>query len=285
VFATIFTAPLSAGKLADPLPALIYRTAREAHLVGQAQVGYYRSVGLSLVTSREDLQAHGRNWRPGKLAAVMLMENADPIETPSQVGLWASLGVRIIGPAWMRTRYCGGTHAPGGLTTDGKQLLLEMARHSLILDLSHMADRAVRDSLELWRGPLVVTHAGARAINPGQRQISDRVIEEVGRRDGVLGISFYAGHLRAEGRAGPADIARHARHMARTSGDPRHVAIGSDLDGGFGRDKAAVSSLADLGRVRTALSRYFSVADTDGIMGRNWLRFLRGALPRAGPTP
>jgi membrane dipeptidase len=278
VFATVFTAPRR-SRLMGKTP-YGYDTAREAYLLGRAQLSYYRSVGLQLIRTRDELRAYVRDWRPGQLAAVLLMENADPIETPRQVGEWADHGVRLVGPAWTRTRYCGGTHAPGGLTDEGRDLLTSMRRRGVVLDLSHMADRTLRDSMETWRGALVASHVGARSLNPRQRQLPDDVIAEVGRRKGVLGVSMYAGHLRHDGRrAGVADVVAHAKHFAEVAGDPAFVGIGSDLDGGFGVQQAAIRSLDGLKELRTALRRVFGAADVEGIMGGNWLRFLDSALP------
>jgi len=277
VFPTIFTAPVAALKH-QPASTLVYRTPGEAHLVGRLQVGFYRAAGLQLIRSQAELRRYRRAWRPGRLAGVLLMEGADPIERPAQLAEWVELGVRVIGPAWMRTRYCGGTDQPGGLTADGRRLLALMHRLGVILDLSHMADRAMRDSFEAWRGPLVATHAGARALTPGQRQLPDWALAEIGRRDGVAGISFYSGHVGRDGKATAEDLARHALHFARLAGDPRHVGIGSDMDGGFGVDKAALR-LSGFGRLRRALARHFSPGDVDGILGGNWLRYLEANLP------
>ncbi len=276
VFATIFTAPAGIRWLHLPYG---YSTAREAHLLGRAQFSYYESVGLSLIRTREQLRQYVRTWRPGQLAAVLLMENADPIETPRQVGEWFDRGLRVVGPAWARTRYCGGTNAPGGLTDAGRALLRALARHRLVLDLSHMADRSVRDSLELWHGPLIASHAGARALCDRQRQLPDRVIREVASRDGLLGVSLFSGHLTARPPATIRDVVDHAAHFARVAGDTRFVGLGSDLDGGFGSDLAAISSLSELPALRAALSKRFGAAEADGVMGGNWLRFLETALP------
>jgi membrane dipeptidase len=128
------------------------------------------------------------------------MEGADPIEDPSQLGRWVDAGVRIVGLAWGRTRYSGGTGAPGGFTPLGRRLLEAMARKKLILDLSHLAERAVREALEAWRGPVIASHSNARALAPGDRQLSDQTVAEIARRGGVVGVSFYKKHLGAEGR-------------------------------------------------------------------------------------
>jgi membrane dipeptidase len=276
IFATIFTAPVGTRWLHLPYG---YETAREAHLLGRSQVSYYESVGLQLIRTREELAAYARSWRPGQLAAVLLMENADPIETPRQVGAWFERGLRVVGPAWARTRYCGGTNAPGGLTDAGRSLLRSMRRWRLILDLSHMADRSVRDSLDLWDGPLIASHVGARALCDKQRQLPDDVIREVAARDGVLGVSLYSGHLRQQPPASIRDVVEHAAHFATIAGDTRFVGLGSDLDGGFEAALAAITSLTELGALRSAFSRRFGRAEADGIMGGNWLRFLATALP------
>lgn len=278
VFATVFTAPRR-SRMMGSVP-YGYETAREAYLLGRAQLSYYQSVDLPLIRTRQELRAYTASWRPGRLAAVLLMENADPIETPRQVGEWADHGVRLVGPAWTRTRYCGGTNAPGGLTQLGRELLASMRRRGVVLDLSHMADRSLRDSLEVWSGPFVASHVGARALSPKQRQLPDDVAAEVGRRGGILGISMYEGHLRADDRrARVADVVAHALHFSRVAGDPAFVGIGSDLDGGFDASRAAIRSLEGMKELRTALLRRFSAGDVDGIMGGNWLRFLDTALP------
>lgn len=278
VFPTIFSQPPTRLPGQDA-PSVVYRTPGEAELMGQAQLGYYRSIGLHLLRTATELRAYVRTWQPGDLAGVLLMENADAIGRPADVSRWVASGLRIVGPAWMRTRYCGGSNAPGGLTADGRILLEEMAAHQVILDLSHMADRSMRDAFAAWSGPMVTTHAGARALNPGQRQLPDWAIREVGRRGGVVGISFYAGHLSGAGKASARDIAQHALYFARIAGDPQHVGLGSDLDGGFGADHAAIRSMSGMGSIRRALGRHFNPGQVDGIMGQNWIDFLGRSLP------
>src|SRR3982074_1852907 len=154
-------------------------------------------------------------------------------EDPSQLGAWTDMGFRIIGPAWGATRYSGGTGAPGGLPDLGVQLLKAMRRKRVILDLSHMADQAVADAFRLWGGPIMAAHTNARAIVPGDRQITDATAAEVARRGGMLGISFYQQHLRKSGRASLDDVVRHTVHLSRAAGGPEHLGLGTDLDGGF----------------------------------------------------
>ncbi|MGH7775818.1 MAG: dipeptidase [Candidatus Dormibacterales bacterium] len=279
VLATIFCRP--AGRDGQAGQGRGYRTAGEAHFMARAQLGYYQAAGLELVRTRAELETYRHSWRPGRLAAVLLMEGADPVESPAQLGWWAERGVRVVGLSWSRTRYAGGTHAPGGVTELGVRLLRAMRRRGLILDLSHLADRALDDALELWKGPLVASHANARSVTGGQRELPDPVLAELGRRGGVVGVSFYGAHLGVRRRPRLDDVATMARALAEATGGPEHVGLGSDLDGGFGADRAPLDSLAGLPDLARHLRRRFNAAQVEGIMGGNWLDLLGRALPLA----
>jgi membrane dipeptidase len=257
----------------------VYENAHEANIIATAQVNYYRASSLDFIRDKAGLDAYTRGWRRGKLAAVLLMEGADPVETPSQLGAWTDAGVRIIGPAWGRTRYSGGTNAPGGLTDLGRQLLKAMKRKRVILDLSHMADQAVADAFAMWRGPIMASHSNAREIVPGDRQVTSETVGEIARRGGMVGISFYGKHLRTSGRPTLKDVVKHAVHHARAAGGPEHVGLGTDLDGGFDVRQSPVAEMTQLKELPAMLRRHFSRAQVEGIMGGNWLEFLRRSLP------
>jgi membrane dipeptidase len=277
IFATLYTAPARAGR--SMRTRFVYENAHEAHIMAVAEVNYYRSCGLELIGDRARLKAYVSGWKKGQLAAVLLMEGADPIEDPSQLGAWTGMGVRIIGPAWGGTRYSGGTGAPGGLTELGRQLLKAMRRKKVILDLSHMAQLAVDDAFKLWRGPIMASHSNARSIVPGDRQITDATASEIARRGGVIGVSFYQQHLRTSGRATLADVEKHVLHLAQAAGGPESIGLGTDLDGGFDSREAPLNDMAGLKELDRRLRQHFSRAQTDGVMGENWLEFLSRSLP------
>jgi membrane dipeptidase len=277
VFATLYTAPARAGRAMRT--RFVYENAHEAHIMAVAQVNYYRTCGLQLIRDRAELKAYAGGWKKGQLAAVLLMEGADPIEDPSQLGAWTSMGVRIIGPAWAGTRYSGGTGAPGGLTELGRRLLKAMRRKGVILDLSHMAQEAVEDAFKMWRGPIMASHSNSRDLVPGDRQVTDETVAEVARRGGIVGVSFYKDHLRKSGRATLDDVVRHMVHHARAAGGPEHIGIGTDVDGGFDSRYAPFDDLAKLKELRARLRAHFSRTQVDGVMGDNWLDFLGRSLP------
>ncbi len=299
VFATLFTLPAAADS--PGLPAdMSYATPEEARAQALAQLDYYRGLadrGLArLILSRDDLAAHRAAWPDdGRLGIVVLMENGDPIVRPSDVAWWVARGVRIVGPAWQGTRYCGGTRQPGPLTPLGRALLPELAAAGVILDVSHMAEESFWQSLELWPGTLIASHSNCRALvgeHVADRHLSDAMIKALVERDAVIGAVLYNAFLAADYRRGDPKsaygleiVVRHIDRICQIAGDARHAAIGSDLDGGLGREHIPreLDSVADMPRLAEALAAHgYADADVAAIMGGNWLRVLERGLPAHG---
>jgi membrane dipeptidase len=164
--------------------------------------------------------------------------------------------------------------------------------HRIIHDLSHLAEESFWQLLDLSDGPVMASHSNCRAIVPTDRQLSDEMIKAIVERDGVIGINFFDKFLLPPDeygtrRATLADVARHARHICDLTGDARHVGIGTDMDGGLGRDEIPqeIITSADLPRVAEALAAAgFGDEDVHGFMGGNWVRFFRRALPQGPAT-
>jgi membrane dipeptidase len=215
------------------------------------------------------------------LKAIVLMEGADPIVSVADVARWHEAGVRVVGLAWGKTRYAGGTGAPGPLTKEGIDLLVEFERLKIVHDLSHLAEESFWQVLDKTSGPVIASHSNCRAIVPTDRQLSDAMIRAVARRGGVIGINFYDRFLLrpdefGKRRATVADVALHARHMADVIGDAAHIGLGTDMDGGLGREQIPVQirTSADLPCVAEALAAAgFTDIDVKQIMGLSWLNF------------
>src|SRR5207302_11401583 len=120
------------------------------------------------------------------LGLVLLMESADSIEKPSDLTAWRAAGVRVIGPAWSRTRYAGGSKRPGGLTELGAELVARMADQGVALDTSHLAEEAFWEALEVGVHAVCATHSNARALVSTDRQLADEMIKAIGERGGVV---------------------------------------------------------------------------------------------------
>ena len=291
VFATTFVAQAKPGRKEW---GRTYSTPQEAHDQATEQIAYYAMLAMdprvSLITTRGDLDRVLASPEP-QVGFVILMEGADPIVEPAQTPEWFEAGVRIVGPAWSQTRYSGGTRAPGPLTDLGRALMPQLERAELILDISHMAEQSFFDALELFGGAVIASHSNCRAFigTDADRQLSDEMIRAIIERDGVIGAVLYGGFIKTgwdksakKDALTLADLVRHTQHICDLAGDAYHVGIGSDFDGGFGMESTPceIDTITDLQKLGDALSAAsFRDADIANILGGNWIRLLRRALP------
>jgi len=217
------------------------------------------------------------------------MEGANPILCPKDAKDWFKAGVRIVAPAWHRTRYSGGTGAPGPLTKIGKELMAEMDASGLILDVSHMAEESFFNALDLFRGEVIASHSNSRRYVPTDRQLSDEMIKTLVSRGSVIGTVLFNGFLKPNWKKGKgknevdlASVVKHMDNVCKLVGDSLHSGLGSDLDGGFGAESIpkGMETVADLQKIGEALSKEgFSTSDVSNLMGGNWIRLLERALP------
>ena len=279
--ATLFAMPLS-----DANPHG-YSTPDGAHAQALTQLnqyhrwqdaGYLRLLtpGAEVVTH---LRAYARDPFGTPLGVTLLMEGADPIRTPDELGFWRREGVRIVGPAWKRTRYAGGTGAPGGLSPLGSELLDAMREQRVTLDASHLAEQAFWEATE--RQPdVIASHSNARALVQTDRHLSDEMLRHVTASGGMVGVVLYngflqAGWVRGQSPVPPATLATMLAYIGGVVGWSR-VGLGSDLDGGFGMHEfpEGLDSAADLGSVADLVP----AGHQSGVRAGNWARWL--ARPR-----
>lgn len=286
VFGTIFVLkPTSIFKVNGPT----YTSVAEANTQGWAQLHYYQQLAehgeITLIGDQATLEQAlaGDGSQPG---LVPLMEGADPIRDIDELAVWYNAGIRIIGPAWSGTRYCGGTGEPGPLTADGQALVQAMNDHLFALDMSHFAEDSFWQALDLFNGPILASHANCRAFVPTDRQLSDDMIKAIVDRDGVIGVVPFSKFLHndwmpPDPRVSITEVIRHIEHICELAGDTHHVGIGSDFDGGFGVEAlpTGVNSIKDLPRIGDALTEQgWSKQEVAGVLGENWARWLRGVL-------
>ncbi|MGD0996508.1 MAG: membrane dipeptidase [Candidatus Bathyarchaeia archaeon] len=289
VFATIWVAPCEASPVSK---GSCYKTPEEAHAQGMAQLDYYRRIEhkglIKIIETKTQLKEHLSSNT--KLGLVILMEGADPIRAPNELKEWFGAGVRIVGPAWHRTKYSGGTGAPGPLSQEGKKLMAEMESIGLILDTSHMAEESFFNALDLFHGQVIASHANCRTFIPTDRHLSDEMIKALTSRNGVIGTVLFNQFLdfdwekrgKVKNEVTLSTVIKHMRHVCELAGDRLHSAVGSDFDGGFGMEAvpSEIDTVADLQKLGNALSSEgFSGSDVSNIMGGNWIRLLERALP------
>ena len=271
--------------------------------VARGQLEYYRLLAergeLRMITTQSDLRLHWEEWEatPGQNASlpigvILAMEGADPIVSPKQAEQWWNLGLRCVGLAhYGQSHYAVGTGDAGGLTTKGVALLKEFERLGMILDATHLSEPSFFQALDVYAGPVMASHNNCRSLVPGDRQFSDEQIKLLIDRGATIGVALDAWMIqpgfvigKTHGRDVPLELLiNHIDHICQIAGNANHVAIGSDLDGGFGTEQspAGLETIADLEKLAPMLlQRGYSASDIAQVFHGNWLRFFSQALPR-----
>jgi membrane dipeptidase len=281
-----------------------YGSPAQAYAIAQGQLAYYRALehtrAARILTNANELKAHIAQWEAWEgsgadpnhcppLGFVISMEGADPIQESTQLEAWQRVGLRLLGLThYGMGRYAGGTATEYGLTDLGRALLPEMQRLGIVLDVTHCSDQAFWQALDLYEGIVLASHQNCRALVPHQRQFSDEQLKAVIARDGVIGAAFDVWMLTTTWNAENHDnsgvslvaVVDHIDYVCQLAGNARHAALGTDLDGGFGREQSPhdLDTIADLQRIPDLLAkRGYSADDIGAIMHGNWLRLLYGA--------
>ncbi|HVS34386.1 MAG TPA: membrane dipeptidase [Gemmataceae bacterium] len=308
----VFIATLLARLIRPNLVPAIqrYESMEAACAAAHGQMAYYRALEreeyLRWIKDWPTLEAHVQAWQEPDasrgeaispllpLGFILSMEGADPVLSPDRVQEWWDAGLRIIGPAhYGVSPYAHGTGTIGGLFPDGPPLLKEMERVGMILDVTHLSDQCFDEALEVYGGPVLASHHNCRALVPDQRQLTDDQIKRLIGRGAVIGAAMddwmlVPGWVR--GKTTPqetgvslATVVDHIDRVCQLAGNARHAAIGSDLDGGFGREQSPtdLDTIADLQKLPDLLRQrgYADHAVADILHG-NWLRFFHDAWSR-----
>jgi membrane dipeptidase len=267
----------------------------------QGQLAWYTSMEeageMKQIRNCNDLEKHLQLWdNPSENAAVgyiLSLEGADSIISMKHLERAFDYGLRAIGPAhYGPGTYANGTDSSGGIGTKGRKLLKEMERLGMILDATHLCDDSFREALDLYKGPVWASHNNCRAFVPHNRQFSDDQIAELAERDAVIGVALDAWMLIPGWVRGKSDpkamgislklIINNIDHICQLTGNSLHAAIGSDLDGAFGKEQCPydLDTISDLQKITGMLSEIgYEESDIQNIMSENWIRFLRKNLP------
>ena len=184
-------------------------------------------------------------------------------------------GVRMLGPTHFFDNEMGGSaHGikQGGLTDFGKEVIKEMEKKSMIMDVAHSSEAVIDDILALYNGPIITSHTGVKGTYDSPRNLSDKHLRAIADRGGIIGIAFFAG---ATGGNTIADIVKAMRYTVDLIG-LQHVALGSDFDGSV-TTPFDISGLGLL--IDEMLKHGFSQEEIKAIMGKNVERFLLNSLP------
>ncbi len=279
-----------------------WHSPQQAWAQTQGQLAWYKAMEaegeMVMIRDREELEKHLGRWGEGgeemgwlPVGYILSLEGADSLVDLSYLERAYGYGLRAIGPAhYGPGRYAPGTGMEGPFTARGLELLKEMDRLNMILDVTHLTDEAFWQAMDLYKGPVWASHHNCRALVQHQRQLADDQLKALIGRGAVIGGVLDAwmlsnGWVRGESDPVTADVGLmrlldHYDHICQLAGNSRHIAIGSDLDGMFGKEQAPhdMDTIADLALLPGLLEkRGYAAADIGDVMHGNWLRCLREA--------
>ncbi len=272
----------------------------QAYAQTQGQLAWYRTMEdagqLVQLRTWPQVEAHAKLWREATteqtqslpIGYLLSLEGADSILSWKHLEKSRADGLIALGPVHYGPGIYGhGTDDEGPLTPRGRDLLKEMERLGIILDVTHLCDESFWDALANYNGPLWASHHNCRALANWNRQLTDDQIKAIIERGGVIGMALDA-IMMVEGwthhRSTPQDfnlkldkICDHIDHICQLAGNAWHVGFGTDLDGGFGTEQMPMdlNSIADLQTLATPLAkRGYNPTDIESIFSGNFFRFL-----------
>lgn len=221
-----------------------------------------------------------KNSAEGKVSAFLAVEEGEAIEGKlSNLRNLYRLGVRLITLTWNYPNCIGYPNAEWvykdkGLTPFGEEVVAEMNRLGMIIDVSHLSDKGFYDVARLSEKPFVASHSNAREVEGHARNLTDDMLVVLAEKGGVTGINFEPSFLGGEGTLEA--MAKHISHMKNVAGIDV-IAIGTDFDGTS--HLTAIKNIGDMGLLCDALSKSgFSSEDIDKIMYKNTKRIIREVL-------
>jgi microsomal dipeptidase-like Zn-dependent dipeptidase/anthranilate/para-aminobenzoate synthase component II len=164
-----------------------------------------------------------------------------------------------------------------GVSQFGADVIREMNRVGMMVDLSHASEKSFYDALEISATPIVCSHSSARALCDHPRNLTDEQMRALARKGGVMQITLYNGFLRTDGKATIIDAIDHLNHAVNVMGI-EHVGIGTDFDGDGGVPGCASASEL-INFTRRLLYNSYSEDDIQRIWGGNFLRVMEQVQP------
>lgn len=308
---TVAFPEMRSGNIGMCFATLIARYAKPTHPLGgwrspeqawgmvQAQLAWYQEMNrqgeMRMIRNLTQLEIHLARWLTeddSPIGFLLTLEGADSIISMDHLDHLHGQGLRAIGPAhYGPGTYAYGTDSDGRIGPKGKELLQHMDRLGMVLDVTHLSDTSFWEALSVFKGPVWASHNNCRALVNHNRQFSDEQLLALIERDAVIGIPLDAwmmvpGWVRGKSHPSNTDVTLshmidHMDHVCQLAGNTKHVAIGTDLDGGFGTEQGPsdLDTIDDLQKlVRMLTERGYSPEDVKGIFSKNWLRMLRTVL-------
>ena len=279
-----------------------WHSPEQAWAQSQGQLAWYKAMEdqgeMMQIKDLASLEKHLKLWEdetvPDESKAVgfiLSLEGADSLVNIGYLEKAYAYGLRALGPAhYGPGRYADGTGKMGNIRPAGIELLKEMDNLNMILDATHLTDEGFDQAMHVFKGPVWASHHNCRALVDHQRQLTDDQIKQLIERGAVIGGSLDVWMMVSNWVRGKSDVFKdgapleriidHFDHICQIAGNSNHVAIGSDLDGMFGKEQSPydLETIADMQKLIPLLEkRGYKNEDISNLMHGNWIRFLRNA--------
>ncbi|MDF2531642.1 MAG: dipeptidase family protein [Clostridia bacterium] len=230
----------------------------------------------------EDIE---KNKREGKMSALLSIEEGAAINgSIANLRNFYRLGVRLMTLLWNYPNQIGFPnfqfeHKDKGLTEFGMEVVAEMNRLGMIIDVSHLSDGGFYDVARLSHKPFVASHSNARACTMHERNLTDDMIKILAEKGGIMGLnieSFFLSEGAPTTISTVADMVRHLKHIKNIGGIDV-MAIGTDFDGTM--HTSEIAHLGEMEKLSAALKKdLFSEEEIDKIYYKNALRIIKEIL-------
>jgi len=223
----------------------------------------------------------------GPLRVLLAIEGAACLRNLRDLDFFFDAGVRMVSLAWAEgSLWAGGDQSGGDVTPAGLDLIVRLDELGIVHDVSHLSERAFWTVMDKAKGKKVASHSNCRALLPGarvpERHLSDAQIRTLAESGGIVGVNLFARFLVGpeelkRRRATSADVRRHIEHLAGIAGRRDFVALGSDMESGFGPElmPADIQGPGELEVLANALAAAGWSSDAiSGFCFANWQRLM-----------
>lgn len=234
---------------------------------------------IALATNYEELV---RNQEAGKLSAFLTIEEGGVLKGQlSNLRNFYRLGVRMLTLTWNYPNEigfpnAGGLHTDKGLTAFGEEVVGEMNRLGMIIDVSHLSDGGFYDVARLSTKPFMASHSNARTMTGHVRNLTDDMIRVLAEKGGVTGITFAKQFLGTKDISLVEDMIVHIEHVKKIGGIDV-LAVGTDLDGT--KPKLEIDNTGSINKLLTSLKQKgFRESEIEKIFYKNAVRVMKDVL-------
>ncbi|WP_020615206.1 dipeptidase [Paenibacillus daejeonensis] len=234
--------------------------------------------GVQQIRTVGDLK---RAAQSGSLAAMLSLEGVDGLEGhPELLRIMYLLGVRAVGLTWNHANWAADgimEKRGSGLTAKGRQAVEICNELKLILDVSHLSERAFWEVVSQAEQPVIASHSNTRAVCDHPRNLTDEQLLALILMDGRIGITYVPWFVTQDAEPTIDDILRHVEHVCELGGE-RQLMLGSDFDG-IDTHIQGLTNPVDTGRLIEAMLQRYSATQVDGFASGNAYRYLTKHLP------